>query len=150
MRRSGLTHVSGKLDSNPQPTCPLPINPLPFCPPPHQPTAHRPTAYQRTAMEPTAHGSTALPCCSRVEPAASPDVSCDPYSQYAVPHHTERRDASVVSFVLVPSLRDPFDTSLYGAQQLVVSVGGKPLDGSPFTVNMTPADEYLAPSAIEV
>lgn len=52
--------------------------------------------------------------------------------------------------MVVPSLGDPFDASLYGKQQLVVSVSGKPLDGSPFTVSVSPSDEYLAPSSIEV
>ena len=42
--------------------------------------------------------------------------------------HPQRKDASIVSFVVVPSLRDPFDTSLYGAQQVSCSLHSHRLD----------------------
>ena len=61
------------------------------------------------------------------------------------------RNCALVSFVLVPSLNDPFDTALYGKhRRIVVSVGGRPLDGSPFEVELSPSPEYQAPSTIEV
>ena len=57
---------------------------------------------------------------------------------------------SLVSFVVVPTLSDPFDASLYGKKKLAVSVGGRPLDGSPFEVELSPAAEFQPPSQIDV
>ena len=66
----------------------------------------------------------------KIEPPAGLEVR-----SFQQPHPTAPK-SSLVSFVVIPSLRDPFDTELYGARTVVISVGGKPLLGSPFTVEV--------------
>lgn len=90
----------------------------------------------------------------RVQIEAPPGVEVRATQEKAAPAaakaNPKLKGCSVVSFVLVPSLLDPFETSLYGKRKVAVSVGGKPLDGSPFEVEVAPSPEFQAPSAIEV